>query len=154
MKLLNVSLVAVALSFSVSAVAHDKVNLVEPQGQSEAAKVSRAEFLGLDSVYYVKTEDGVKQAKQLVKGQKVVTASGEPFAELTGKLVVKLAEGVSAADFAKSYGLAVDWQNNNNLVLLSVEDGVDLMELLTKVKASKFVERAKLDRAIDKQQPM
>lgn len=152
MKALNLSLVAVALSLSVQAMAHDKVEFTEPQTESKGVQVSRAEFLGLDTPYFVKTESGVKQAKQLVKGQKVVTQSGKAFAEMTGKLVVKLKPGVSAADFAKAHGLKVDWQNNNNLLLLAAEEGTDLLGLIQAIKASPEVERAKLDRALAKQE--
>lgn len=152
MKTLNLSLVAVALSLSAQAMAHSKVELTEPQGESKGVQVSRAEFLGTDIQYYVKTETGIKQAKQLVKGQKVVTQSGTPFAEMTGKLVVKLKPGVSATDFAKAHGLKVDWQNNNNLLLLAAEEGTDLMGLIQSIKASPEVERAKLDRALAKQE--
>lgn len=152
MKTLNLSLVAVALSLSAQAMAHNKVELTEPQTESKGVQVSRAEFLGTDIQYYVKTETGIKQAKQLVKGQKVVTQSGTPFAEMTGKLVVKLKPGVSATDFAKAYGLKVDWQNNNNLLLLAAEEGTDLIGLIQAVKASPEVERAKLDRALAKQE--
>ena len=150
MKTLNLSLVAVALSLSAQAMAHNKVDFSEPQAESKG--MSRAEFLGTDTQYYVKTETGIKQAKQLVKGQKVVTQSGTPFAEITGKLVVKLKPSVSAADFAKVHGLKVDWQNNNNLLLLAAEEGTDLMGLLQTLKASPEVERAKLDRALAKQE--
>ncbi|KPN76088.1 MULTISPECIES: hypothetical protein [Shewanella] len=152
MKALNLSLVAVALSLSVQVMAHDKIELTEPQAESKGIQVSRAEFLGLDTPYFVKTETGVKQAKQLVKGQKVVTQSGKPFAEMTGKLVVKLKPGVSADDFAKTHGLKVDWQNDNNLLLLAAEEGTDLIGLIQAVKASPEVERAKLDRALAKQE--
>lgn len=152
MKTLNLSLVAVALSLSAQAMAHNKVELTEPQTESKGVQVSRAEFLGTDTQYYVKTEAGIKQAKQLVKGQKVVTQSGTPFAEMTGKLVVKLKAGVSAADFAKAHGLKIDWQNTNNLLLLAAEEGTDLMGLLQTLKASPEVERAKLDRALAKQE--
>ncbi|ABI38687.1 conserved hypothetical protein [Shewanella sp. MR-4] len=150
MKALNLSLVAVALSLSVQAMAHDKVDFSEAQAETKG--MSRAEFLGLDTPYFVKTESGVKQAKQLVKGQKVVTQSGKAFAEMTGKLVVKLKPGVSAADFAKAHGLKVAWQNNNNLLLLAAEEGTDLLGLIQAVKASPEVERAKLDRALAKQE--
>lgn len=150
MKALNLSLVAVALSLSLQAMAHDKVDFLE--AQTETKGMSRAEFLGLDTPYFVKTETGIKQAKQLVKGQKVVTQSGKPFAEMTGKLVVKLKPGVSAADFVKAHGLKVDWQNNNNLLLLAAEEGTDLLGLIQAVKASPEVERAKLDRALAKQE--
>lgn len=154
MKLLNLSLVAAALSLSAQAVAYDKIDLTEPQTNTNTAPVniSRAAFLGLDNEYFVQTEAGVKQAKQLVKGQKVVTQSGQPLAELTGKLVVKLAADVSANEFAQAHGLKLDWQSNNNLVLFSAEEGVDLLTLVTILRASSQVERAKLDRAIDKQQ--
>ncbi|WP_198780233.1 hypothetical protein [Shewanella putrefaciens] len=150
MKTLNLSLIAVALSLSAQAMAHSKVDFSEPQSESKG--MSRAEFLGTDIQYYVKTETGIKQAKQLVKGQKVVTQSGTPFAEMTGKLVVKLKPGVSATDFAKAHGLKVDWQNNNNLLLLAAEEGTDLMGLIQSIKASPEVERAKLDRALAKQE--
>lgn len=150
MKTLNLSLIAVALSLSAQAMAHSKVDFSEPQ--AESIGMSRAEFLGTDIQYYVKTETGIKQAKQLVKGQKVVTQSGTPFAEMTGKLVVKLKPGVSATDFAKAHGLKVDWQNNNNLLLLAAEEGTDLMGLIQSIKASPEVERAKLDRALAKQE--
>jgi hypothetical protein len=152
MKTLNLSLVAVALSLSAQAMAHNKVELTEPQTESKGVQVSRAEFLGTDTQYYVNTEAVIKQAKQLVKGQKVVTQSGTPFAEMTGKLVVKLKAGVSAADFAKAHGLKIDWQNTNNLLLLAAEEGTDLMGLLQTLKASPEVERAKLDRALAKQE--
>ncbi|AVV82606.1 hypothetical protein [Shewanella putrefaciens] len=150
MKALNLSLVAVALSLSAQAMAHNKVDFTEPQAESK--EMSRGEFLGTDIQYYVKTETGIKQAKQLVKGQKVVTQSGTPFAEMTGKLVVKLKPGVSATDFAKAHGLRVDWQNNNNLLLLAAKEGTDLIGLIQAVKASPEVERAKLDRALAKQE--
>lgn len=150
MKALNLSLVAVALSLSAQAMAHNKVDFTEPQAESK--EMSRGEFLGTDIQYYVKTETGIKQAKQLVKGQKVVTQSGTPFAEMTGKLVVKLKPGVSATDFAKAHGLRVDWQNNNNLLLLAAKEGADLIGLIQAVKASPEVERAKLDRALAKQE--
>lgn len=150
MKTLNLSLIAVALSLSAQAMAHSKVDFSEPQAETKG--MSRAEFLGTDIQYYVKTETGIKQAKQLVKGQKVVTQSGTPFAEMTGKLVVKLKPGVSATDFAKAHGLKVDWQNNNNLLLLAAEEGTDLIGLIQAVKASPEVERAKLDRALAKQE--
>lgn len=150
MKALNLSLVAVALSLSAQAMAHNKVDFTEPQAESK--EMSRGEFLGTDIQYYVKTETGIKQAKQLVKGQKVVTQSGTPFAEMTGKLVVKLKPGVSATDFAKAHGLRVDWQNNNNLLLLVAKEGTDLIGLIQAVKASPEVERAKLDRALAKQE--
>ncbi|MCK7628611.1 hypothetical protein MZ018_13555 [Shewanella sp. JNE10-2] len=150
MKALNLSLVAVALSLSAQAMAHNKVDFTEPQAESK--EMSRGEFLGTDIQYYVKTETGIKQAKQLVKGQKVVTQSGTPFAEMTGKLVVKLKPGVSATDFAKAHGLKVDWQNNNNLLLLAAKEGTDLIGLIQAVKASPEVERAKLDRALAKQE--
>lgn len=68
MKALNLSLVAVALSLSAQAMAHNKVDFTEPQAESK--EMSRGEFLGTDIQYYVKTETGIKQAKQLVKGQK------------------------------------------------------------------------------------
>ena len=152
MKALNLSLVAVALTLSAQVMAHDKVDLVEPQGETQGATVSRAEFLGTDNQYFVKTDAGVKQAKQLTKGQKVVTQSGKPFAEMTGKFVVKLKPGVSAEDFAKVHGLKVDWQNKSNLLLLAAEDGTDLINLVNAIKASPEVERAKLDRAIAKQE--
>lgn len=150
MKALNLSLVAVALSLSAQAMAHNKVDFTEPQAESK--EMSRGEFLGTDIQYYVKTETGIKQAKQLVKGQKVVTQSGTPFAEMTGKLVVKLKPGVSATNFAKAHGLRVDWQNNNNLLLLAAKEGTDLIGLIQAVKASPEVERAKLDRALAKQE--
>lgn len=150
MKALNLSLVAVALSLSAQAMAHNKVDFTEPQAESK--EMSRGEFLGTDIQYYVKTETGIKQAKQLVKGQKVVTQSGTPFAEMAGKLVVKLKPGVSATDFAKAHGLRVDWQNNNNLLLLAAKEGTDLIGLIQAVKASPEVERAKLDRALAKQE--
>ncbi|MDR6964325.1 hypothetical protein N5094_11520 [Shewanella putrefaciens] len=150
MKALNLSLVAVALSLSAQAMAHNKVDFTEPQAESK--EMSRGEFLGTDIQYYVKTDTGIKQAKQLVKGQKVVTQSGTPFAEMTGKLVVKLKPGVSATDFAKAHGLRVDWQNNNNLLLLAAKEGTDLIGLIQAVKASPEVERAKLDRALAKQE--
>lgn len=150
MKALNLSLVAVALSLSAQAMAHNKVDFTEPQAESK--EMSRGEFLGTDIQYYVKTETGIKQAKQLVKGQKVVTQSGTPFAEMTGKLVVKLKPGVSATDFAKAHGLRVDWQNNNNLLLLAAKEGTDLIGLIQAVKASPEVERARLDRALAKQE--
>lgn len=150
MKALNLSLVAVALSLSLQAMAHDKVDFLEAQAETKG--MSRAEFLGTDNQYFVKTDAGVKQAKQLTKGQKVVTQSGKPFAEMTGKLVVKLKPGVSAEDFAKVHGLKVDWQNKSNLLLLAAEDGTDLINLVNAIKASPEVERAKLDRAIAKQE--
>lgn len=150
MKALNLSLVAVALSLSAQAMAHNKVDFTEPQAESK--EMSRGEFLGTDIQYYVKTDTGIKQAKQLVKGQKVVTQSGTPFAEMTGKLVVKLKPGVSSTDFAKAHGLRVDWQNNNNLLLLAAKEGTDLIGLIQAVKASPEVERAKLDRALAKQE--
>ena len=150
MKALNLSLVAVALSLSLQAMAHDKVYFLEAQAETKG--MSRAEFLGTDNQYFVKTDAGVKQAKQLTKGQKVVTQSGKPFAEMTGKLVVKLKPGVSAEDFAKVHGLKVDWQNKSNLLLLAAEDGTDLINLVNAIKASPEVERAKLDRAIAKQE--
>lgn len=155
MKALNLSLMAIAFSLSAQVIAHDKIDFtkpqVEPKGESKDVQLSRAEFLGLDIPYFVKTKAGVQQAKQLVKGQKVVTLSGEPFAEITGKLVVKLKLGVSADDFAKTRGLKIDWKNNN-LLLLSSEDGTDLIGLIQAVKASPEVERVKLDRAFAKQE--
>lgn len=152
MKILNLSLVAVALSLSAQAMAHDKVDLVPPQGETKGVTLSRAEFLGADTQYYIKTDSGVKQAKQLMKGQQVVTQSGKPFAEMTGKLVVKLKPETSAEDFAKLHGLRVDWKNNSNLVLLAAQDGADLIALVNAIKASPEVERAKLDRAVAKQE--
>lgn len=154
MKLLNLSLIAAALSLSTPVFAHDHTDLVEPQGKTPSSNISigRAEFLGLDTQYYVKTEAGIKEAKKLVKGQKIVTQSGAPFAELTGKIVVKLTEGVSANAFAKAHSLQIDWQNDSNLVLFSTQDDSELMSLMTELKSSPQVKRAKLDRAIDKQQ--
>ncbi|MCU7961435.1 hypothetical protein RA178_07820 [Shewanella oncorhynchi] len=153
MKALNLSLVAVALMLSAQAMAHDKIDLDKPQEEVKEVTMSRAQFLNLDSQYFVKTDAGVvKEAKQLTKGQKVVTQSGKPFAEMTGKLVVKLKPGVSAADFAKAHGLKVDWQNKSNLLLLAAEEGTDLISLVNAIKALPEVERAKLDRAIAKQE--
>lgn len=151
MKALNLSLVAVALMLSVQAMAHDKIDFDKPREEVKEVTMTRAQFLNLDSQYFIKTDAGVKEAKQLTKGQKVVTQSGKPFAEMTGKLVVKLKPGVSAPDFAKAHGLKVDWQNKSNLLLLAAEEGTDLISLVNTIKASPEVERAKLDRAIAKQ---
>jgi predicted transcriptional regulator len=151
MKLLNLTLLAVAISMSSQAFAHDKINFTEQNVQETSkADVSRAEFLGLSSTHYVKTKTGVQKAQSLVKDQLVVTESGKPFATLTGQLVVKLKDDVDAAAFAKSKGLKLEWKSDNNLVILAAPENAELLSLLESVKASDSVLRAKLDRAVNK----
>jgi len=153
MKLLNLTLLAAAISMSAQSFAHDKTpveSAIKESSSQIKSKVSRAEFLGLDSGYYVKTEAGVKQAKQLVKNQMLVTQKGAELASLTGKLVVKLQKGVSAQEFAASQDLRLDWESKNNLVILAAKNNADLLKVLDTVKSSPLVVRAKLDRAIRK----
>jgi methionine-rich copper-binding protein CopC len=151
MKLLNLTLLAAAISMSVQAFAHDKITLTEDAAQAVAkANVSRADFLGLESIHYVKTAKGVQKAQALSKNQQLVTESGSPFGTLTGQLVVKLKEDVDAAAFAKSKGLKLEWQSNNNLVILATPENAELLSVLEAVKASDSVVRAKLDRAVNK----
>ncbi|QSX28884.1 hypothetical protein JYB88_11505 [Shewanella cyperi] len=137
---------------AATAAPHEKA----PAEQATPSKmqVTRADFLGLKDQYLVKTDKGVQPAKSLKKGNELVTDAGEPFAVLTGKLVVKLAEGVSADEFAKSMDLRLDWQSSNQLVLLSAAADADLLGLLERLKANPQVLRAKLDRAANKQEPM
>ncbi|QSX39620.1 hypothetical protein [Shewanella cyperi] len=137
---------------AANASAHEKLPAAD--GNTLVKSFSRADFLGLKDQYLVKTDKGVQPAKSLKKGNELVTQGGEPFAVLTGKLVVKLAEGVSADEFAKSMDLRLDWQSSNQLVLLSAAADADLLGLLERLKANPQVLRAKLDRAANKQEPM
>lgn len=97
----------------------------------------------------VKSGDKIVIADTLVKDQPLVNSDGKVIAMPTGKLIVKLADGVSAADFSQSYNLRLDWQSDNNLTLLAVPEGVDLLKLLKSLKQHPQVLRAELDLAQD-----
>ncbi|MGX9463375.1 hypothetical protein ACWXWU_19410 [Shewanella sp. A14] len=151
MKLIHLTILAVAISMSSQSLAHDKLYLSEDgMKKNNAASVSRAEFLGLDNNHYVQTPKGVQKAQKLSKNQVLVTQNGAPFGTLTGQLVVKLKDGVDAAEFAQSMGLKLEWKNDNNLVIFAAPENAELLSLLESVKATGNVLRAKLDRAVNK----
>jgi len=116
----------------------------------------KAEFMNsaYNGHYYVKSKTGVQKASRLSKGEQLVTASGAPLAVLTGKLVVKLQPSVNVSSFAERYGLRLDWQGADNLVLLAAKSDADLLSLIQQVTQDSQVIRAKLDHATDKQVPM
>ncbi|MCL2919600.1 hypothetical protein [Shewanella litorisediminis] len=138
---------------ALPAMAHDK-NPFENNSQQYQQNATRADFLGLNDSFYVKTDKGIQKAKRLTQGEQLVTEDGEPFATLTGKFVVKVKPGVDPASFAANTGLRLDWQNDTQLLILAASEGSDLLALLDKLKQNSQVERVKLDRAVLKQQPM
>ncbi|MBO2625143.1 hypothetical protein I6M44_13880 [Shewanella algae] len=135
------------------AMAHDK-NPFEDNGKQYQQQGDRADFLGLKDTFYVKTDKGVQKASRLSQGEQLVTEAGEPFATVTGKLVVKLKPGVDAAPFAADSGLRLDWQNDTQLMVLAASEGSDLLAVLEKLKRDPQVMRVKLDRAVLKHEPM
>ncbi|MFQ6370381.1 hypothetical protein [Shewanella sp. YIC-542] len=155
MKLSNLMMAMGLGLLSLSAVAAGKLpDSVEPTNAVTSGL--KADFMGAayNGQYYVKTDKGVQKAKRLVKGLQVVTATGEPLAVLTGKLVVKLQPDVDAAGFAERYGLRLDWQGGNNLVILAAKADAELLSVLAQVANDGQVIRAKLDHATNKQVPM
>ncbi|AZQ11493.1 hypothetical protein [Shewanella khirikhana] len=150
------STIMAALSLTLMAVpamAHDK-NPFENGAQEYHQYVSRADFLGLNSTFFVKTDKGVQKAMRLSQGQQIVTEAGEPLATLTGKFVVKLIPGVDVSAFAADTGMRLDWQNDSQLLILAASEGSDLLLLLNTLKQNTNVERVKLDRAVLKHLPM
>ncbi|BCV67305.1 hypothetical protein TUM17387_26640 [Shewanella carassii] len=133
--------------------AHDK-NPFADNGEQYQQQGDRADFLGLKDTFYVKTDKGVQKASRLSQGEQLVTEAGEPFATVTGKLVVKLKPGVDAAAFAADSGLRLDWQNDTQLLVLAASEGSDLLAVLEKLKRDPQVMRVKLDRAVLKHEPM
>ena len=133
--------------------AHDK-NPFADNGEQYQQQGDRADFLGLKDTFYVKTDKGVQKASRLSQGEQLVTEAGEPFATVTGKLVVKLKPGVDAEAFAADSGLRLDWQNDTQLLVLAASEGSDLLAVLEKLKRDPQVMRVKLDRAVLKHEPM
>ncbi|MGB5141884.1 MAG: hypothetical protein WBO22_00040 [Shewanella indica] len=153
MKISTVMIVMGLTLLATPAMAHDK-NPFEDNGEQYRQQGSRADFLGLKDTFYIKTDKGVQKASRLSQGEQLVTEAGEPFATVTGKLVVKLKPGVDAAVFAADSGLRLDWQNDTQLMVLAAREGSDLLAVLEKLKRDPQVMRVKLDRAVLKQEPM
>ncbi|MCL1123346.1 hypothetical protein [Shewanella surugensis] len=154
MKITNLVAVATVLGLSsFSIMAHDKLS-TETNTQQIEVNQSRAAFFGLNDVFYVKTDAGVKEAQTLSAGDKLLVNSSGSLAMVTGKLIVKLSESIDPEQFAKLYDLDLDWKNNSNLVILAADKNADLLSLLAQLKADKRVVRVKLDKTIAKNSPM
>ena len=70
---------------------------------------------------------------------------------MTGKLVVKFKTHADVSLLAANHGLRVDWTGPAQLVLVTPTSDVELLSLLKQLRNEPLVERAKLDKAEDKQ---
>ncbi len=136
---------------STSAMASPKLPTVALQGHAPSGL--KAAWEGSE-LLYVKSGQKVQRAQRVQKGTELVTATGKPLAVLTGKVVVKLKDNANAATVAAAHDLKVDWTGPANLVIFTGNDNTELLALVEQLQQDPQIERVKLDRAVDKQQPM
>lgn len=97
--------------------------------------------------YLVKDNDSIVKAETLHKGQVVLGNVGEGKVVITGQLIVKLIDSVSAKQFADDYELNLVLSTGTNLNVFEPENDGDLVSILETLKSDRRVVRASLDKS-------
>lgn len=95
----------------------------------------------------IKTEDSTVVADTLHKGQVILGGVGDGKVIITGQLIVKLIDDVSAKQFADDYDLHLVLTTGTNINVFEPEHNEELVSLLENLRRDNRVVRASLDKS-------
>ncbi|WP_299009264.1 hypothetical protein [uncultured Shewanella sp.] len=143
-------LVSLASTVAFSCLATEQTGIMVPSNLLSKGKLKAGYELSSPSAFF----DDSEQASE---GKRVLAShsahdNSEPLLVsstlLTGKLMVKLAEGVNVNDFISNYDVTLDWQSDNQLVVIAVPDNTsvnDFFALRDAINASEDVKWVEVD---------